>query len=296
MPVKRSEFGAAIVDGSIVVAGGFEAGTQVDAFNLVPGKWRRLADLPRAVHHAGAAALNGKLYLAGGYDIADQTARSSVLVYDPAEDAWSTAADLLSAKGAFRCVAAGGRLFVLGGAAERLNGPAVGAVDCYDPTHDRWETVAELPTPREHLGAAALGGVIYAFGGRANGDESVQFAAAAEALDLASGRWQTLPPLPTPRAGLSAVAAGNAVVAAGGERGEFVFANVEAFEPSAGIWHSLPRLATARHGLAAVTDGAGNLFALGGSTLGGRVQSIAALEVLSLGMLSEQQSNCASIA
>ena len=281
LPAARSEFDAAIVDGLIVVAGGFDAGVQVHGFDVASSEWRRLANLPRAIHHAGVAALDGKVYVAGGYDAADQRAVDSLFVYDSTRDAWSSRRKLTEARGAFGFVAAGGRLYALGGAAERLSGPAVGAVDCYDPVRDAWERIAALPTPREHLAAAARRGAIYTFGGRANGDESVTFAAAVERLDLATGAWKTEASLPTPRAGLAVALAGDRLVAAGGERGEVVFGTVEAFDARTESWASWPSLVYARHGLGMVDDGLGSLFALGGSVVAGRVRSVDLVEEMS---------------
>jgi hypothetical protein len=280
MPVKRSEFQAASLDGEIIVAGGFDAGAEVDALDISLGVWRRLPDLPNPVHHAGVAALVGRLYVVGGYSLVDGAAQARVQIYDPSAESWSQAASLSSGRGAFGCVAADGALYVLGGATEHLGGPVVSAVDRYDPARDQWETVAELPTPREHLAAACLGKTIWTIGGRANGDESAEFAAAVEVLDLASGTWRTLPDLPTPRAGLGAAAIEGVIATAGGERGELVFAEVEAFDPVLNAWRHLPPLPTARHGLALIANGSDRLVALGGSTLGGRVQSVAENDAL----------------
>lgn len=280
MPVKRSEFQAAILDGDIIVAGGFDAGVEVDALDVSHGVWRRLPDLPYPVHHAGVAALAGRLYVIGGYGVNDGAAQARVQTYDPSAKLWTEAASLSSGRGAFGCVAVDGALYVLGGAAEHLNGPVVSAVDRYDPARAHWETIAELPTPREHLAAACLGTTIWTIGGRANGDESADFAAAVEVLDLPSGTWRALPDLPTPRSGLGATAIDDVIVTAGGERGELVFAQVEAFDPERNAWRGLSPLPTARHGLALVADESDGLLALGGSTLGGRVQSVAETDAL----------------
>jgi hypothetical protein len=73
--------------------------------------------------------------------------------------------------------------------------------------------VADLPTARGGLAATATaGGQVVAVGG-----EAATTFPQAEALDVASGRWRSLPPLPTPRHGLGVVAVGDTVyVLAGG--------------------------------------------------------------------------------
>lgn len=282
LPLARSEFQAARLGGEIIVAGGFDAGGGVDALDSAAGAWRRRPDVPHPVHHAGVAALDGRLYVIGGYSLGDGSAQARVQVYDPNSDDWGEAADLATAKGAFGCVTAAGRVWAIGGAAEHLSGPAVAEVERYDPALDRWETATLLPTPREHLAAAALDGVIYTMGGRANGDESTTFAAAVEAFDLATSAWRTLPRLPTPRAGLGGASVAGLIVAAGGERGELVFDQVEAYDPAFDQWRRLPSLPAARHGLALTADASERLFALGGSTLGGRVRSVTEVDILEL--------------
>lgn len=280
LPVERSEFQTARLGGSIVAAGGFDAGVRVDAFDTIDGSWRRLADLPFAVHHAGTAALGGLLYVIGGYDLADDRTSAAVAVYDPTADRWNDGPPLGVARGAFGCVATLDALYVLGGAADHLNGPALGGVERFDRARERWETIAALPTPREHLGAAAWNGVIYTAGGRANGDESTTFAAAVEALELANGRWRLLAPLPTPRAGLGVAVANGSIWTGGGERGPLVFATVEAFNPLTGAWSAEPPLPVARHGLGIAASANGVLYAFGGSTAGGLVASSVVAESL----------------
>jgi N-acetylneuraminic acid mutarotase len=241
-----------------------------------------VADLPEAVHHPGVAALDGLVYVAGGYRIDDMTERSTVWAYDPETDAWERRADLPTPRGALGLVASDGRLYAVGGARRRLGGPVSGAVEVYDPATDRWQRRAELLTPREHLAVVAGSGRIFAIGGRANGDESDRFAAANEAYDPTTDRWESLAPLPTPRGGLTGVYAGERVIVLGGERGTTTFADVDAFDPVTNTWMALPPMPTARHGLASAAV-SGRIYAITGSTKAGAVDNTPAVEVLSLG-------------
>ncbi|MET9566402.1 Kelch repeat-containing protein [Streptomyces tauricus] len=64
--------------------------------------------------------------------------------------------------------AVGGRLYVVGGTAQRDDEAPVWAtteVHSYDPRQDEWSSHAPLPKPLTHVGVAALGGRLYAFGG-----------------------------------------------------------------------------------------------------------------------------------
>ncbi len=281
IPQARSELGAAVIGSAIYVVGGFGGGSRVDRFDTETGTWQRVADLPIAVHHPGVAALDGTLYVAGGYREDDHRAVADVWAYDPAADAWERRAALPVARGAFGLAALDGYLYAVGGARQRLGGPVTGRVDRYDPRDDRWEARQSLSVPREHLAVVAGGGHLYAVGGRANGDESETFAAAHERYDPVEDRWETLPPLPVPRGGLAGVYVNGWVIVLGGERGDRIFADVNAFDTTTKRWHALPAMPTARHGLAAAVVGA-TLYAITGSTLAGRVQNTSVVEALRL--------------
>ena len=136
MPRPRSELGAAALDGVIYVVGGFGGspfdpvvgGAGVDCFDARTGTWAIAADLPVGVHHPGVAALDGRIYVAGGYTDAG-AATAALWAYDPAADAWEARAEMPTARGALGLAALDGRLYAVGGALERLGGPVTGAVE-----------------------------------------------------------------------------------------------------------------------------------------------------------------------
>src|SRR5262245_47459558 len=131
MLAARSEFAAAVVGADVYVAGGFGGGDRVNRFDTAGGTWRPVADLPEAVHHPGVAALDGRVYLAGGYSLADATASAAVWAYDPASDTWQRRADLPTPRGALGLAALDGKLYAVGGTTARWGGPASGAVEVY---------------------------------------------------------------------------------------------------------------------------------------------------------------------
>ena len=65
MPLARTEVVAATVGKEIFVLGGMPisgpASNRVDAYNPARNTWRRVPNLPLGVHHAMAAAADGKL-------------------------------------------------------------------------------------------------------------------------------------------------------------------------------------------------------------------------------------------
>jgi N-acetylneuraminic acid mutarotase len=281
IPLARSELAAAEINGSIYVCCGFGGGERVDRFDTATRQWSRVADLPVAVHHPGVAALDGTLYVAGGYRTDDQLATAGLWAYDPGQDTWNQRAELPAPKGAFGLVALDGALYAVGGAFGHRGGPVSGDTLRYDPLADSWSELRPMPTPREHLAVVATDGSIYTVGGRANGDVCDTFAAAVEAYDLAADVWTARAPLPVPRGGLSGTAAGESVVVLGGERGTTTFADANRYDPNTDFWTALPPMPTARHGLASAFV-AGELYAITGSLVAGDIDNTDAVDILRL--------------
>ena len=266
MPTPRSEIQAAVADGRIYVAGGFAMGSRIvaafEAYDPQTDSWERLAPLPRRIHHAALAALDGRVYLSGGYRGLNMSVGTTELaVFDPAENRWQALADMPAPRAAHVMVAHGDHLYVLGGITEDL-----ASVWRYDPAGDSWEAgLPRMPTAREHLAAAVIDDDILVVGGRLHGNQ-----ATLEAFDTATGAWRSLPPMPTPRGGLTAVAVAGRLHVTGGEafNPPQTFEEHEVFDPASGSWETLAPLPSARHGLASVALD-GSFYVIGGATLPG---------------------------
>lgn len=280
MPRPRSEFAAAAIDDWIYVVGGFGGLAQVDCFHPATGTWATAPDVPIGAHHLGVAELNGLLYVAGGYT-EEGPATDALRVYDPSTSEWEMLSPMPTARGALGLAAHDGKLYAVGGATEGLGGPVTGALEIYDPETDTWSEGAAMPTPREHLAVAAGAGRIFTAGGRAHGDESASLASAFGAYDPASDSWEALPPLPTPRGGVSGVFVSGKMVVLGGERGTTTFDTAEAYDMTSGTWQTLPPMPTPRHGVASAAIG-DTIFAIAGSTQAGVVENTGATEALTL--------------
>ncbi len=181
--------------------------------------------MPERRAAAGAAAVDGKLYVAGGVD-GDGLART-MLVYEPSSAAWSTAAGPPTAREHLGVAGARTRLFVVGGRTGGI-GSNLDAAEAYSPRDRSWTKLPRMPTARGGTAAAASSnGFVVAAGGEATTtfDE-------VEAFDLRAGRWVSLPPMPTARHGLGVAAIGTTVfVIAGGPEPGFAFSDAnEAFD------------------------------------------------------------------
>lgn len=141
----------------------------LEAFDFRTRTWSTLAPPPAAVHHFGAAVVDGKIYIAGGR--VDHESSSNVFAsYDPATDRWTRLGSLPEGKiSSMGVVSAGGKLVIFGGDDEVGWEDGGGFVSptawAYDPETRRWTRLPDLRVERHAFGAAAAGGRIYAIAG-----------------------------------------------------------------------------------------------------------------------------------
>jgi len=78
--------------------------------------WTTKTNMPTERHQLAAAAIDGKLYVVGGWSWSLKTALE---VYDPATDTWSTKANMPTSREGLAAAAIDGKLYVVGG---KVNG------------------------------------------------------------------------------------------------------------------------------------------------------------------------------
>lgn len=205
-------------EGTVYVLGGYRGENDLSeptdrAFALAGDRWDELPPMPEVRAAAGAAAVGGRIYVAGG--VGPDGPATTTLVYDIEARRWSTAPGLPTPREHLGVATDGERVFVVGG-----RPPNTDAAEAFDPRTGEWERLEPMPTARGGLAAAGTGnGLIVAAGG-----EAEETFPEVEAYDVAGERWVRLPGLPTPRHGLGVVADGNRVyVVAGGPRPGFAF-------------------------------------------------------------------------
>jgi N-acetylneuraminic acid mutarotase len=179
MDLPRGAAGAAASGGRLYVADGAPRTfgvdeppapfTRLEIYDFETESWSAGPDAPFAVHHVNAAALGGKVYLAGGR-VDEEASSASFFRYDPATERWEVLPDLpLGPTSSSGLVAAGGRIVVIGGddelGWEDGGGWVTPTAWAYDPAANRWQRLPDLATERHALGAAVAGGRIYAIGG-----------------------------------------------------------------------------------------------------------------------------------
>jgi N-acetylneuraminic acid mutarotase len=232
-----------------------------------PPKWSAGAELGTPRTELAVAALDGKVYAAGGF-LKNGSPTDLVEVYDPGADRWSTSVALPVPLHHTGLAAARGRLYVIGGYTK--DGASSAGVWSWAPGEREWSSEDALPTPRGALGVATLEVAdtvsIHAVGGAtAFGTGGARLSGAHEIFNLERKRWTKGPPLPGPRDHLAATSLEGRVYAVGGR--ELSLARnkvrVDVFDSLEGRWSRVPDMPTPRGGLAAVGT-SGRVFAFGG--------------------------------
>lgn len=251
MPTPRTEVTSGLVDGTVLVAGGFLISgghtDLVEAYDIAADSWSTPQPLPVALDHAGAASVSGKIYVVGGYlNFSQGVISSATYEYDPVGDAWTSRTPMPLARAAAATVELNGLIYVLGGVGSQPTVPLA-----YDPNEDSWTQLAPMNAEREHLTAAAVGSTIYVVGGRQN---IIQNVVTMESYVPATDSWQLLTPMPTARGGLASAAIAGRVHVVGGEElgeGGGTFSEHEVYDPQTDSWLKAVPLPTSRHGLTA---------------------------------------------
>jgi N-acetylneuraminic acid mutarotase len=241
--------------GSSTAVGGRSAAAQA-------GTWTVLAALPEPRLEGGAVALNGRIYVIGGYNSASSQGTQpdgAVYVYDLATNRWSSGTPLPEMLHHMGVAVLNGKIYSVGG--ERNNFFARSAVDSvweYDPATDRWQSRAPMPTPRGAMAVAVLDGRLYAIGGERQRGARPGYDPLDEvaAYDPQTDTWEMLAPMRFPREHLMAGAANGRVYAIGGRyRPAYTLPFVEEYDPTTRTWTERDPMPTGRSGgTAAVVD------------------------------------------
>jgi N-acetylneuraminic acid mutarotase len=168
---------------------------------------------------AGAAAVNGKIYVVGGanslpgvsedgiHPARPHNVLATVEEYDPATNAWRARRPLLTARNHHAVAAVSDKIYAIGGrigsAFISRGSNNIDLVERYDPATDAWAAMERMPTARSAIGAGVYNGHILVPGGEVQDRRYLAAFKAVEAYDPATNRWQILPSMPHQRHGLA---------------------------------------------------------------------------------------------
>lgn len=250
------EMGAAVIGDRIYVPGGISASRSVMAgmsvYDVAAGVWSTGPAMPEPRHHHGVAAVDGKLYVIGGYSSLEPhwgpwPVAGSVFEFDPESRVWTTKRSMPLPVAAAAVAAYDGRIYVFGGvASERERDETY----IYDPATDSWSGGQSMPTAREHVAAVVLDSAIFVIAGRRFESTNV---GAVEVYSPESDSWRTAATIsPTSGHGV-AVMEGRIYVFGGENLGTgSMSARAWEYDPGADSWQRVADLPSARHGAPAV--------------------------------------------
>jgi N-acetylneuraminic acid mutarotase len=272
MPTARSAAAAATVQGVVYVMGGQPLDGDLPPLDKVEAyhpststllAWRPRAPMPKPrAFTNGAVAIDGQIYVTGGYGMDDQgllVPTSNLFRYTPATNQWSTRTPMPRATAAGASVAINGQLYVY-----VVHGPEASPsaeLYRYDPVTEQWTERAEPPVVQPGATAAAAAGKMYVIG---HGKGKSTPLGTVTAYNPSTNTWTTRASLLTARTGATARAIDGLIYVTGGAGGpNTILASTEVYDPATNSWSGRADLPTPRVWAASATAG-GRLYVIGG--------------------------------
>lgn len=172
MRVPRAAAAGAVIGDRLYVAGGVLAPFRgheanpvrsMEVYDFRTGRWQAGPQMPTARHHAGAAALGGRLYVVGGR-AGKLFALAQFESFDPRRGTWTSLPPLPLGVGALAAVATEREVVAISGGNDR-EGWVTPATWAFDPHRGAWRRLSDLRLARHRMAGAVVGDRIYVFGG-----------------------------------------------------------------------------------------------------------------------------------
>jgi N-acetylneuraminic acid mutarotase len=227
--------------------------------------WTSVAPMPTARESLAACAVDGKIYVFGGFQGSADFAIDTHERYDALTNSWSTMPPMPTAREEPEAAVVDGKCYLIGGRVANLINSArsLDVVEVYDPTTNSWSTRAPMLSPRYAHSVAVVDGKIYVMGGT---PDQALVSQSMEVYDPATDTWTELAPMTTRRALHAATAARGKIYVMGGTTdGEFTrYASMEIYDPATDTWSDGPAMPMGKFSLTAETAN-GRIYAIGGA-------------------------------
>ncbi|MCA1811316.1 MAG: hypothetical protein LC623_04810, partial [Halobacteriales archaeon] len=186
----------------------------VEIYNPALNLWTAGAPMPNPRAGAGAAEVNGLIYIIGGRDCGTPycgtpaNAWNDLQIYNPVTNTWAIGPPMPTARmDVYSVTHLGDLIYVAGG----YDGVAeLATVEIFDTATSVWLPGVAMPTARSNAVAGVCEGHIYVIGGTISGGINV---ATVEEYDPATATWTAAPSLPAPASELASshVSGANAI-------------------------------------------------------------------------------------
>jgi N-acetylneuraminic acid mutarotase len=163
-----------MIGGKIYVPGGKMADgqptDQLEVYDPRKDTWEKKEPLPVRVSGYALAALEGKMYLFGGWD--GKNILSSVYKFDPTSNSWQLGRPMPFARIAADAFPINEKIYIFGGSNDNSN---LLENLVYLPYRDEnedtpWEKIAALPDSRYVMGGVGFSDLLYIFSGKDRSD------------------------------------------------------------------------------------------------------------------------------
>lgn len=211
---------------------------QVYGYSSTNNAWEVKAPIPTPRAMAGAATIDGKIYVVGGCENTDCRAWTTNVLeaYDVVTNSWSTKTPMPSSRGIAVVGVIDGKLYVAGGGGP--NYVESNVLEVYDPNTDGWETKQPLPITLAGAMGAVVDGKLYALGG-SSGNLNNAVLDKVFRYDPIADSWSEVAPMPTSRLfGGAGVIDGKIYVAGGSNYGGLI-STVDVYDPTSNTWTTL---------------------------------------------------------
>ena len=200
-----------------------------------PGKWTALAPMHGGRSAAGAAAIDGTIYVAGGIPAFGRSAYlTEILAYQPVTNRWRTVGNLLTGVLSPGVAAVGGRVYVVGGFRVELP-QAIADLQILDPASGTVVEGPPMPTGRGGAAVVVLDGRIHVIGGERDGRDGNfegEYLSEHAVFDSVAGAWTSRAPIPAVTELHGAASAGGKIYVAAGPPDHRLYV----YDPATDTW------------------------------------------------------------
>jgi len=236
----------------------------VEAYSFRTNSWSSLCEMPDCKSYCGAAVVGSKVYVVGG-EARNTVSTSSVFMYDPSVDSWSSSIPSMQNKRNGMGVAVlNDRIYAIGGCSwpEEGTGGNLNTAEVLDLTvRPQWRNIASMNTRRRGVGVAVLNGRIFAVGGWGDG---IEILSSVESYDPERNVWSPVADLSVPRFGAGVGVLDGVLYCVGGKEWKDGSTNtVEKYCEDTNTWSQVVEMNHSRAWPGVITH-EGRLFVVGG--------------------------------
>jgi N-acetylneuraminic acid mutarotase len=229
----------------------------------ISSSWSSRTGLKTSRAQHGAVAVNGKIYVFGGYN--STGILSSLEIYDPNTNTWSTGANMPSGRrGMFFTLGSNGLIYAIGG--RSASNTSTSSTYSYNPATNTWATLASVPIAVwEGAAAATSNGKIYLFGGDMS--TSTSGSNITYIYNIATNSWSTGASMPTAVKQHSAITGKDGKIYVIGGRstsGSAPTGKVQIYNPGTNTWTTGASMPIAIVKFGAVLAENGKIYIVGG--------------------------------